>query len=226
MSEFSKMKDEFKPREKFKIQGDTALSDAELLAIIIQSGNKHDSVMTLSQKMIEKYNGLSNIFELEYAELIDNYGIGDAKALKIRAIAVICSRLEKKDKDTREQVVTPNSAFCLCSDFRYSEQEHFAILFLDNKSRLIERKILYKGTSTEITISPKEIFTEAIKKRSHAIIMIHNHPSGDTTPSYEDIATTIKIIDIGRLVGISVVDHIIVTADKYLSIRQEKKEIF
>lgn len=226
MSKFRDMNDQYKPREKFKLVGESQLSDVELLAIILQSGTKQESVMSLSQKLIEKYDGLSNLLSAEYAELIQNKGIGDAKALKIIATASIAKRIDNKIAINSNVIDSPRTVYQLCSDIKDQLQENFVVLFLDNKSKLIEKKILYTGTSNEITISPKEIFTEAIKKRSHAIIIVHNHPSGDKTPSIQDIESTKKIIEIGKLVGISLLDHIIITHSQYLSIRQENSSIF
>lgn len=226
MSKFSKLNSEDKPREKCKISGSNSLSETELLAIILQSGTKKESVMMLSQKLIEKYNGLEGIFNAEYGELIKNSGIGEAKALKIRAISEVCKKVNGSKVIVNEQFTTPKQVHELCRDISNSKQEHFVLICLDNKTRLIERKILYTETSYEISISPKEIFTHAITNRSYAIIIVHNHPSNDLTPSKADIESTKKIIEIGKLVGIQVLDHIIVSKTNYLSIRYENSDIF
>lgn len=226
MSKFRDLNNETKPREKCKLSGSNTLNETELLAIILQSGTKKESVMMLSQKLIEKYNGLEGILNATYGELIKNSGIGEAKALKIRAIGEVCKKVNSNNVIVNSQFSTPKQVYELCQDISNSMQEHFVLICLDNKTRLIERKVLYTGTSYEISISPKEIFTHAITNRSFAIIIVHNHPSGDLTPSGADIESTKKITEIGKLVGIQVLDHIIVSKNNYLSIRYENNDIF
>ncbi len=226
MSNFSQLTNVEKPREKMMIQGVKSLTDAELLAIILQSGSRNESVVNLSQKLLEKYDGLTGVFESDIEELKTNQGIGSVKALKLKAILQINKKISQGLKQPMEYVKNPEDVFELVKEIKDENQEHLVLICLDNKSRLISKSTIYVGTVDEITIHPREIFNEAIKNRCYCMIVVHNHPSGDVNPSQADIESTERLVKISHVVGINFLDHIIVGKNDYYSIRENNAKIF
>ena len=226
MSKFKLLSDNIKPREKFINYGGDKLNETELLALLLKSGTKEQNVMELAQKLIVKYNGLNNILELSYEELCENNGIGKVKAIDILVVRYIYENFLKNNYDKKTKIKDPKDVYEIVKYIAEKKQEHFILILLDNKSRVISVENVYIGTINEISIHPREIFNIAIKKLAYGIIVVHNHPSGDFRPSNADIESTKRLIDIGKLVGIKIMDHIIVSKKGFYSIRQNCDIIF
>lgn len=197
-----------RPRERLCLLGSDALSNMELLAILLGSGTKHQSVLQLAQHLLSHFGSLKALMEASLQELQEIKGIGIAKAIQLHAAFALSLRLEHVEFPL---VDTSEKAYSLIrQEMEKQRIEVLMILLLDTAKRCIHREILSKGTLSELLLHPREIFYTAIKHRAHSIILAHNHPSGDSTPSKQDAQITEKLLDASRLVGIPILDHLII----------------
>lgn len=206
---------ENRPRERFIFYGANALSDAELLAIILRTGTKNENAIELSNRLIKEYS-LEKLFSSSIEELTQIKGIGRDKAIQILAVSEIQKRNYPKKKP--KKINSSKDIFNLFKDkLKNEKKEHFYVVLLDTKNKIIKTKEISVGILDASIVHPREIFNEAIRALASRIILVHNHPSGDPSPSNEDIEITKKLIDIGELVGIEVLDHVIIGNEKYYS---------
>ncbi|GMQ56121.1 DNA repair protein RadC [Vallitalea sediminicola] len=212
-----------RPYEKFETYGPNALSDAELLAIIIKSGSKKERSIELAQRILGiKKQGIRGIYELSLEDLQKVSGIGRVKSIQIKAIAELSKRISKNNAVTKLKVSSPGTiASIFMEELRYLKQEHLKIVFLDTKNQIISDKFLTVGTVNASLINPREVFIEALKHNAVHVILLHNHPSGDPTPSREDILITKRIINAGDIIGIKLLDHIIIGDGNYISLKEQ-----
>lgn len=210
---------ENRPRERLKMEGVSVLSDAELMALILQSGSYGENVIDLSNRLIAAY-GLTELNSLSLNELMNLKGIGIAKATKLLA-AFELSRRANSGKIC-EQVIHDASdiAKYYMEKLKDKKKEYFIAVFLDSKNKIIKDEVISIGTLNASLVHPREVFKEAIKNSANSIVLVHNHPSGDCEPSGEDEILTQRLIDVGNIAQIKVIDHIIITPDKYYSIVQ------
>ena len=211
-----------RPRERLLKYGVESLGSDELLAIILRCGTKSISVKDLSNDIINKI-GINNLENATIEELTSIKGIKEAKAISILAAIELGKRVLKKDSSN---IVINNNRIIydlLKYDFINAYQEHFVALFLDTKNKLIAKETIFKGTISYSTIHPREIFKLAVKHSAYSIIVVHNHPSGNSTPSSADIELTKKLQDSGNMIGIPVLDHIIIGNNNYYSFYDNKK---
>src|SRR5680860_193925 len=206
----SKLKDIPKidrPREKMEKYGPGKLSDAELLAILLRTGTKDLNVIKLSQKILQKFKE-EGVSEASVEELKKVHGLGVAKACEI----VSCFELgRRKLKGKKNSILlSPKDVWERMEDIRGSKKEHFVVFYLDSRNQEIKRDIISVGTLNESLVHPREVFENAIKHNAASIILAHNHPSGDTEPSQDDIEITKKLVHAGKILDIKVVDHVIV----------------
>ncbi len=213
---------EEKPREKLKILGVKYLSDSELLSIILRTGNKNESVNELSSRVLKEIGGVKYLKDMTINSLCKINGIKLSKASIILASFELARRcLEVKDT---LKLNDPLKIYeYIRSDYINIVQEKFTILLFDNKFNLINKKELYLGTDKGINISPREIFREALKESATKIVLVHNHPSGDVTPSKKDSEVTKLITDAGKLMDIEVIDHLIIGNNNYFSYKSNSK---
>lgn len=208
-----------RPRERLKEVGVENLSNEELISIILKTGTKDTSVKILSNKILKEINSIKDLKNISINKLTNIKGVGEVKALSLIASLELGKRvyLTKLEKD---KLKIKNSKIVYeyyKNKFLYAKQEMFCVMFLDTKKNLIEEKMIFLGTLNASSVHAREIFKEAIKYSSAAIICVHNHPSGDSTPSLKDIETTTKLKQIGKLIGIEVIDHIIIGNNNYYS---------
>lgn len=210
-----------RPRERLQHQGSEALSNSELLAIILGSGTKGKSVLQLSQELLAKFGGLEHLADATIEELCEVKGLGNAKAIQIRAVVTLASRLSQKERGIKIKIDHPQSAYHLLKDELESEKkEVFKVLLLDVKGYVISQQLISVGTLSRSLIHPREVFYPAIRHKAASIILAHNHPSGDPTPSQEDFDVTAKLVEVGKVMGIPVRDHLIIGDNQYISLRQ------
>lgn len=208
---------EEKPREKLKKYGVKALSNGELLAILLRTGNKTESVEDLSNRILKEIGNINKLNDMSINTLTKIKGIGLSKSATIIASIELSKRILKKETRNSRLNNTKKIFEHFRNDFIGETKEHFYILLYDAKLNLIESKELYKGTINSIDISYAEIFKEAIKESATSIVIMHNHPSGDTLPSNEDIELTKNIARLGQQLNIDLLDHIIISPNSYYS---------
>lgn len=218
-----------RPYEKFARFGAQALSDAELLAIILRSGTKGISSLQLAHKVLENgkwEEGLNGLFHLDTRELEKIPGIGHVKAIQLKCVCEISRRISRNAARLNLCFDSPASiATYYMETLRHEEQEQVYCMMLDSKNSLLGDLCVTKGTVNYSVLSPREIFLAALSYRAVSIVLIHNHPSGDPSPSADDIRTTQEIYDAGRLLGIALLDHIVIGNNCYVSIVSERKLI-
>lgn len=204
---------EDRPRERFLKQGPEALSTAELFAIILRTGSKEENVIEMSNRLISEY-GLDKLFECTLKELQKIKGIGPSKAMQILAISELGKRynqLKQLNDKNQKRITCAKDVFNLFHErLKDEKQEYFYVLMLNNMNYIVEEKLISKGTLDKTLIHPREIFRYAIKNAVSKIILVHNHPDGDPTPSSNDIEITEELAKAGDMIGIKVMDHVII----------------
>ncbi len=217
---------EERPRERLLQLGPEAVASSELLAIILGSGTRGQSVIQMAQELISKFGSLKNLAEATIQELCDIKGMGRAKAVQVKAAMTLASRLSQYDKSLKYKIDHPLRAYHLIREMLENEKrELFVVILMDTKSCLIEQQVVSVGTLSRSLVHPREVFYPAIRHKAASLLLAHNHPSGDPTPSQEDIDVTKKLVDVGKLMGIPVKDHLIVGHNQYISMR-EKGSVF
>lgn len=205
-----------RPRERFVKQGAQSLSEAELLAIILRTGTKGENVVDVSNRLISEY-GLDKLFDCSLTELQKVKGIGPNKAMQLLAIAELGKRYAQS-KQPIKRITQAKDVFDLFHErLKDEKQEHFYVIFLSTKNHIIGEHLVSKGVLDAAILEPREVFRPAIKAAASRIILVHNHPSGDPTPSDEDVEVTRRLIDAGKMINIKVLDHVIVGNGRHWS---------
>lgn len=212
------------PYEKGEKYGVSALSDAELLAVIIRSGSKKEHSVDLATKVLlclKSNQGLNGLHQVTKHELMKISGIGKVKALQLLCLAEISKRMVKLESEAGVRMTDPETvARYYMEEMRHLKKEQCRLLLFDTKSKMLAEQILSIGTINTSILSPREVFVTALAHEAVHIILIHNHPSGDPTPSKEDQLITRRIVEAGNLVGIKLMDHIIIGDNKYISLKE------
>lgn len=210
-----------RPRERLHHYGAAALSHAELLAIILRTGVGGENVLDMAQRLLSSYHGLAGLARASFSELASEHGLGIAKAAQIQAAFELGKRLLVASPDERPQVTSPaDAANLLMPEMGFLEQEHLRTLLLDTKHRVLASPTVYVGNVNTSVIRVAELFREAIRLNCVALIVVHNHPSGDPTPSPDDIRVTEQIVQAGKLLGIEVLDHLVIGHQRYVSLKE------
>ncbi len=213
--------DSSKPRERFLKHGPEALSDAELFAIILRTGLVGENVMEMANRLISKF-GLVNLFDCSLKELQEIKGIGPSKAMQLLAIAELGKRYDQ-EKNSIKKITCAEDVFKLFHKrLKDKKQEHFYVLMLSTKNHIIGEQLISKGILDASILHAREVFKLAIKNGTSRIILVHNHPSGDPTPSKEDLEITEKLMKVGEELGIKVLDHVIIGREEFWSWKENK----
>lgn len=220
-----KNKNEF-PYERFERVGAKALTDAELVAIILRTGTVGEDALALAHKVLALQNGSETgilaLHSLPLEELLKIKGIGKVKAIRLKCVAEICARMQLRNRQTLLSFEEPATVAGLFMErMRHLETEHVYLLLCDNKNHILKEILLSKGTVNASVISPREIFIEALRYHAVSVLLIHNHPSGDPTPSEQDILVTHNILEASRLIQIPLLDHIIIGDNIYTSLKEK-----
>lgn len=213
-----------RPYEKCLKQGAEVLSDAELLAVLLRTGTKGENVLALAKRLLYQDGGagLLGIHQFSFQSLMKLKGIGKVKAVQILCLSELAKRLSKASVEPRLRFSSSQSvAEYYMEDLRHRNQEVMKLLLLNSKAELIDETNISKGTVNASLVTPRELFVEALKKEAVSMILLHNHPSGDPTPSRDDILTTKRISECGLLIGIELLDHIIIGNNCYVSFQEE-----
>jgi DNA repair protein RadC len=210
-----------RPRERLKKYGAGSLSNAELLAIILRTGVGGENVLNLATRLLAKFSGLIGLARASFSELCAEKGIGVAKAAQLKAAMELGRRLLIASPEERLQVKSPvDAANLMMMEMGTLEQEHMRLILLDSKNYVLDTPTMYIGSLNTSVIRVGELFREAIKQNCAAMIVVHNHPSGDPTPSSEDVAVTELITQAGQLLDIDVLDHLIIGQQRYVSLKE------
>ena len=212
---------EERPREKLKLFGAGSLSNAELLAILIRTGNRNESAVQIATRILAGGGGLRSLPDLSLEDLQENKGIGPDKAVTIKAALELGCRLATAPKEVSGSITNPRQAADLfMEELRYKKKEYFKILLLNTKNQFISKEEISVGSLSASIVHPREIFNLPLRKSAASVILCHNHPSGDPSPSQEDLEVTRRLVDAGTILGIAVRDHIIIGDGSFFSFRE------
>ncbi len=214
------------PYERFKNSGADSLTDAELLAIIIRTGCSSASPVDIARNVMDlgrgKEKGLNSLFSLSLDELKKVHGIGEVKAIKLKCIAELSKRMANQKAAIGFDMTVPEDiANHYMELMRHEDKERVVLLCLNNKLKLLEETVLSIGTVNSASLSPRDVFVHALKTGASNIILLHNHPGGDPTPSRSDVSITNKIRESGSMLDIILVDHIIIGDQSYYSFSEK-----
>jgi len=209
-----------RPREKLIQKGPENLKDEELLAILIGTGIEGKSVLEIAKQILRKYSK-KRLLKMKYEELSKIKGIGPAKACIILASQELVKRALKIEDSGLPIVQTVNDVALQVGYIRDKSREHFIAIYLNARNELIFRKHIFIGTLNASLVHPREIFKEALEHNAASVILVHNHPSGDPTPSEDDLEITKRIVEAGKIMGIDILDHIIISKNKILSFKSK-----
>ena len=212
-----------RPRERLLAEGEQALSDAELLAIILRSGTPDETAIGLAHRLLAKYGNFRTLATRTAGELSSLKGIGPAKTAQIKAAFEIARRhATQRAAEPGRHITDSGTVFEMCEPLlRDRKEETFLVLLLDTKNRVFRELTVSKGTLTSSLVHPREVFSEAIRESAKAIVCVHNHPSGDPTPSRQDTQITRRLHATSQLTGISLLDHVIIGDGRYYSFADE-----
>lgn len=210
-----------RPRERMMQYGASSLSNAELLAILLRTGTASQSAVHIAERVLSQTAGLKGLTDSTIETLVQVKGVGPAKAVQILAGVELGRRISRLIPDERLSVRSPqDAAEFMMDELQHLTQEHFVCLFLNTKNEVIGKETIFVGSLNASIVHPREIFRKAIQRASAAIICLHNHPSGDPTPSAEDRHVTSRLKEAGRIVGIEVLDHIIIGEQRFYSMKE------
>ena len=212
-----------RPRERLRLRGAAALSNAELLAILLRTGVTGENVLALATRLLARFDGLPGLARVSFGELCGEHAVGDAKAAQILAAMELGKRLVSSQPNQRASVRSPQDVNnLLMAEMALLEQEHLRVVLLNTRNQVIAIPEVYKGNVNTAVVRVGEIFRDAVREGCPALIIVHNHPSGDPTPSADDAAITKQIVDAGRLLSIEVVDHVIIARNGFVSLKDRR----
>lgn len=227
ITKFKELCNEEKPRERFLKYGVSNLSNEDLISIILKTGTKDFSVKEVSNYILSEIESIQDLKDMTVNKLMSIKGIGKTKAIELISAIELGKRVYSKKEKLLKKIKTPNDIFNHMENRLHNKKkEYFYVIYLDTKSNVIDTKLLFIGGLNECVIDIREIFKNAHLLSAHSFICVHNHPSGDVTPSKSDDVNTIELIKIGKLQKILLKDHVIIGNDKYYSYYENGKYMF
>ena len=214
--------EEERPRERLLNEGPDKLSNQELFAILLRTGTKKESVLELSQKLLKQFEGIRMLKDASVEEITMISGIGKSKAVQILAALELGKRMNRLTYDDRYVIRSPqDGANYVMEEMRFLSQEHFVCLYLNTKNQVLHKQTVFIGSLNASIVHPREVFKEAFKRSAASLICFHNHPSGDPSPSREDIEVTKRLTECGKILGIELLDHLIIGEQKFVSLKEK-----
>jgi DNA repair protein RadC len=211
-----------RPRERLIRQGAESLSNQELIAILLGSGTKQESVLHLANRVLTFFEQIHELKNATIEEIMSVKGIGKAKAAQLLAAVELGRRLSQQQTEEKYTIRSPqDAASYLMPDMTSLKQEHFVVLFLNVKNQVLHKQTIFIGSLNASIVHPREIFREAVKRSAASIICAHNHPSGNPSPSSEDIDVTKRLIESGLIMGIELLDHVIIGDHQFISLKEK-----
>ncbi len=212
-----------RPRERLRDAGPGALSNQELLAILLRTGSARESALALANRLLSRFRGLVGLARAGFAELCAERGLGEAKAAQVQAALELGKRIAAAQPEERAAIRSPDDvANLLLGEMGLLDQEHLRVLLLNTRNHVLATHEVYRGSVHSAVVRIGELFREALRQNAPCIILVHNHPSGDPTPSAEDIAMTKQAIAAGELLDIDVLDHVILAHARFASMKSLK----
>lgn len=210
-----------RPRERLLSLGPQALSTAELIAILLRVGVSGESAVEVGKRLLNRFNGIAGLHRASINELMDQHAIGEAKAAQIKAAIELGRRLMVEQPNERRAISGPGDAADLVRyEMSALDQEHLRVILLDRKNFVLQIVEVYKGSVNSAQVRVGELFKQAVRTNASALIVVHNHPSGDPTPSPDDVAVTRAIIQAGKLLDVDVLDHLVIGQGKWVSLKE------
>ena len=213
-----------RPRERLRDFGPEALSSGELLAILLRTGSARENVLQQSGRLLTTWGGLTGLARVSFAELCAQHGMGEAKACQIKAALELGRRLSVSlSAEERPRVTSPDQVAALVqTEMSLLPQESLRVVLLNTKNHVVGIREVYKGNVSSAQVRPAEVFREAVRETCPSLIVVHNHPSGDPTPSPDDIAVTRDLAAAGELLDIELLDHLVIGAGRFVSMKQQR----
>lgn len=210
-----------RPRERLARYGASTLQTAELIALIIRVGSERDNAVEMAQKLLQKYGGLAGLLRADFADLCNEHGLGVAKVAQIKAALELGRRLAISQPDERPRITSPADLYNLLGiEMAALAQEQLRVVLLDTKNGVVYIQSVYQGTVNASLVRTAEVLKPAIARNCPSIIITHNHPSGDPTPSAEDRRVTEQLFHAAKLLDIALLDHIIIGQGRFISLRE------
>ena len=210
-----------RPRERLLKYGSTALTNVELLAILLNTGVRGESVMAVAERLLREYGGFTGLMTLTAEELSRIHGLGPAKATKLKASMEIANRILASNPDQRPRISSPDDVTNLIGlEMSLLEQEQLRVVLLNTRNEVIGIRKLYEGTTNQAQVRIAEVFKEAVRANAVAIVVVHNHPSGDPSPSSADIELTRELVEAGKILDVKVLDHMIIGHGRHVSMKR------
>ncbi len=212
---------EERPRERLIHNGPEHLAAAELIAIILRTGSTNRSAVNVAEELIATYKDLRGLAKASVAEIASCYGIGPAKAVQLKAAFELGRRVLTSNPVQQPSIRTPQDIFDLLkASFQDLDREHFKVVHLNTKNQVLKIETTAIGILSSSPVHPREVFKEAVKMSSAGLVLAHNHPSGDPTPSKDDLLLTSRLREVGEIMGIAVIDHVIFGDNRYISLKE------
>ncbi|MFD1638851.1 RadC family protein [Evansella tamaricis] len=211
-----------RPRERMIRDGAQSLSNQDLIALLLGSGTKTESVINLAAHVLKHFDGLRLLKEASVKELQDIKGIGEAKAVTLKAALELGKRVQQSTFEDRYTIRSPEDvANYMMEEMRHLTQEHFVCLYLNTKNHVIHKQTIFIGSLNASIVHPREIFKEAFRYSAASIVCLHNHPSGEVAPSHEDMEVTKRLVQCGKMLGIDLLDHVIIGDQRFCSLKEK-----
>jgi DNA repair protein RadC len=211
-----------RPRERLRLRGPEALTNAELVAILLRTGTSGENVVTVAQRILSRFEGLRGLGKASFGELSTQRAMGEAKASQLLAAMELGKRM-LHEQPARRIVRAAEDVFqMLFGDMALLEQEELRVILLTTRNEVIAMRDVYRGNVSSAVVRIGEVFRDAVREGCPSIIAVHNHPSGDPSPSAEDAALTKQLVEAGRLLGIEVLDHVVIARSGFVSLKERK----
>lgn len=214
------MPEDIRPRERLLQKGASALNSSELLAILLRTGNRKETAIDMANRILHHCGGLKGLANISIEELSSFQGIGLAKSAQIKAAIELGHRIYKEVNIAKPKITKPSDVVDLVMEMQFLDKEHFRIITLSTKNHVIGIDEISVGSLNSSIVHPREVFKKALEKNAASVILVHNHPSGDPEPSREDIQVTNRLVKAGEIMGIEILDHIIIGANNYKSLKE------
>lgn len=210
-----------RPRERLRAEGPDRLGSAELLAILLRVGVAGESAVQVGQRLLHKFGGLAGIHRAPFEELVAERGIGEAKAAQIKAAIELGRRLHDSPPEEHPTINNPTQAADMVKyDMQALEHEELRVILLDTRNQVLEITQIYRGSVNTAQVRAADVFKQAVRRNATALIVVHNHPSGDPTPSPDDVAVTRELIKAGEMIDVKVLDHIVIGRGRHVSMTE------